>query len=127
MYGFRFFSPWVIGDPENWIPSNPIVSPIHIQPEWYFLFAYEILRSIPNKLGGVVFLALRVLVLYFLRLSSMYRIQNIFNNKIALGCFFHSFIILTWLGSCRVIEPFIFLGKCYSVLYFLSLIILLLS
>ena len=57
-----FFFPWALGDPENFIPANPFVTPVHIQPEWYFLFAYAILRSIPNKLGGVVALALAVVV-----------------------------------------------------------------
>merc|ERR1712165_645640 len=58
-----FLFPWDIGDPENFIPANPIVTPVHIQPEWYFLFAYAILRSIPRKLGGVVALVLSILVL----------------------------------------------------------------
>jgi ubiquinol-cytochrome c reductase cytochrome b subunit len=57
---------WLLGDPENFIPANPLVTPVHIQPEWYFLFAYAILRSIPNKLGGVVALALAVMILYIL-------------------------------------------------------------
>lgn len=61
-------APWLLGDPENFIPANPLVTPVHIQPEWYFLFAYAILRSIPNKLGGVVALALAVMVLYILPL-----------------------------------------------------------
>ena len=56
-------APWALGDPENFIPANPLVTPVHIQPEWYFLMAYAILRSIPNKLGGVVALALSILVL----------------------------------------------------------------
>merc|ERR1712004_124058 len=43
------FNPWMLGDPENFIPANPLVTPLHIQPEWYFLFAYAILRRIPNK------------------------------------------------------------------------------
>merc|ERR1711890_124835 len=58
---FQF--PWLLGDPENFIPANPLVTPVHIQPEWYFLIAYAILRSIPNKLGGVIALALSILVL----------------------------------------------------------------
>ena len=45
-------NPWLLGDPENFIPANPLVTPVHTQPEWHFLFAYAILRSIPNKLGG---------------------------------------------------------------------------
>jgi len=56
-------SPWSLGDPENFIPANPLVTPVHIQPEWYFLIAYAILRSIPNKLGGVVALALSIAIL----------------------------------------------------------------
>merc|ERR1711976_737135 len=58
-----FFSPKVLGDPENFIPANPLVTPVHIQPEWYFLIAYAILRSIPNKLGGVIALAMSILIL----------------------------------------------------------------
>merc|ERR1712066_349426 len=61
-----FFNPWLLGDPENFISANPLMTPVHIQPEWYFLFAYAILRSIPNKLGGVVALALAVMILYIL-------------------------------------------------------------
>lgn len=63
-----FQRPWLLGDPENFIPANPLVTPLHIQPEWYFLFAYAILRSIPRKLGGVIALAISVIVLYVLPL-----------------------------------------------------------
>jgi len=57
-------------DAENFIPANPLVTPNHIQPEWYFLFAYAILRSIPNKLGGVIGLLFAVLVLFLFSISS---------------------------------------------------------
>ena len=57
------FSPNYLGDPDNFIPANPLVTPPHIKPEWYFLFAYAILRSIPNKLGGVLALLASILVL----------------------------------------------------------------
>jgi len=57
------FAPWALGDPENFLQANPLVTPIHIQPEWYFLMSYAILRSIPNKLGGVIALVLSILVL----------------------------------------------------------------
>lgn len=56
-------APWVVGDSENFTMADPIVTPVHIKPEWYFLFAYAILRSIPNKLGGVVALVMSILVL----------------------------------------------------------------
>lgn len=57
-------------DAENFIPANPLVTPVHIQPEWYFLFAYAILRSIPNKLGGVVALVMSILVLFIFSILS---------------------------------------------------------
>ena len=55
--------PYLLGDPENFNPANPLVTPVHIQPEWYFLFAYAILRSIPNKLGGVIALLISIVIL----------------------------------------------------------------
>lgn len=57
------FLPNLLGDPDNFTPANPLVTPPHIKPEWYFLFAYAILRSIPNKLGGVLALLASILVL----------------------------------------------------------------
>jgi len=65
-----FFFPLILGDPENFNEASSIVTPVHIQPEWYFLFAYAILRCIPNKLGGVIALASSIFVLYFLPLRS---------------------------------------------------------
>jgi ubiquinol-cytochrome c reductase cytochrome b subunit len=63
------FAPQMLTDPENFIPANPLVTPVHIQPEWYFLFAYAILRSIPNKLGGVIALVLSVGILFILPIT----------------------------------------------------------
>jgi len=60
------FFPYELGDPDNFSIANPIVTPTHIKPEWYFLFAYAILRSIPNKLGGVIALIISILILIFL-------------------------------------------------------------
>merc|ERR1711992_489400 len=70
-------TPWMLGDPENFIPANPLVTPVHIQPEWYFLFAYAILRSIPNKLGGVLALTLSVAVFYLLPFSKRYPVKGL--------------------------------------------------
>jgi len=72
-----FFSPWLLGDPENFITANPLVTPVHIQPEWYFLFAYAILRSIPDKLGGVIALAASVAILYVIGFCGAYQIKGI--------------------------------------------------
>jgi len=90
--------PWVLGDTENFIPANPLSTPIHIQPEWYFLFAYAILRSIPNKLGGVLALLASVVVLYFLplknvKIRSRRRVSP--TTKIYFWAFIHSVVLLT--------------------------------
>lgn len=74
---FVFLFPYVLGDPENFRQANPLVTPVHIQPEWYFLFAYAILRSIPNKLGGVVALAASLLVLFLLPLLHKSRLRGL--------------------------------------------------
>jgi ubiquinol-cytochrome c reductase cytochrome b subunit len=76
--------PYKLGDPENFILANPLVTPIHIQPEWYLLFAYSILRAIPNKLGGVVALALSIIILFRLSLiikTSINRSRFLPTNK----------------------------------------------
>jgi ubiquinol-cytochrome c reductase cytochrome b subunit len=116
-----FFSPWKLGDPENWIPANPLVSPVHIQPEWYFLFAYAILRAIPRKLGGVIALVLSIFVFYFLPFyKNLSSIPNMF-FYFSFSLLLLSFLLLTWLGSCPVEEPYIFLRQFFRVVYFLSI------
>jgi len=87
-----------LGDPENFIPANPMVTPVHIQPEWYFLFAYAILRSIPNKLGGVVALVASVLILYSLVLYKNHFFKgNSFSSssKVIFWVFIVIFLLLT--------------------------------
>jgi len=71
------FFPQLLKDPENYIPANPLVTPVHIQPEWYFLFAYAILRSIPNKLGGVIGLAGSVLVLLVVPMTAVQKYRSL--------------------------------------------------
>nr|NP_008165.2 cytochrome b [Patiria pectinifera]Q33818.2 RecName: Full=Cytochrome b; AltName: Full=Complex III subunit 3; AltName: Full=Complex III subunit III; AltName: Full=Cytochrome b-c1 complex subunit 3; AltName: Full=Ubiquinol-cytochrome-c reductase complex cytochrome b subunit [Patiria pectinifera] len=114
-------SPNLLNDPENFNPANPLVTPIHIQPEWYFLFAYAILRSIPNKLGGVVALLASILVLFlvpFLHTSNNQ--ANTFRpaSQSLFWLLTSVFIILTWLGSQPVEDPFILLGQISSIAYF---------
>jgi len=113
--------PYIFSDPDNFIPANPIVTPIHIQPEWYFLFAYAILRSIPNKLGGVIALLISILILYFIPLinnilinsSSFYPI-----NQILFWIFINTFILLTWIGSQPIEYPFVSIRQILSLIYF---------
>nr|YP_001905921.1 cytochrome b [Antedon mediterranea]CAL50598.1 cytochrome b [Antedon mediterranea] len=115
------FFPNAFTDPENFIPANPLVTPVHIQPEWYFLFAYAILRSIPNKLGGVLALAGAIAVLFFIpflhlseQRSSIFRPFSQFIFWCLIVCFF----LLTWLGGQPVESPYIELGQVSSILYF---------
>nr|YP_009057590.1 cytochrome b [Gononemertes parasita]AGZ63890.1 cytochrome b [Gononemertes parasita] len=119
---FVLLFPSLMGDPENYIPANPLVTPIHIQPEWYFLFAYAILRAIPNKLGGVVALFISVMVLFlvpFLFCSS-FSGEVFYPINQGLFWFFASiFLLLTWLGSCPVESPYVFYGQITSIFYFL--------
>ena len=115
--------PWVLGDPENWVTANALARPVHIQPEWYFLFAYAVLRCIPRKLGGVVALVASVACLYFLPFFCQKNNTN-YIYLLDLSFFFVSFFILTWLGRCPVEEPFIFLSQFFSILYFITFILL---
>ena len=114
---FIFVAPYKLGDPENFILANPLMSPLHIQPEWYFLFAYAILRAIPNKLGGVVALALRVVIFYMFPFFSVYPMDE--QNKLVFWLFLSSFILLTWLGRCPVEEPYITIRQVLTFIYFI--------
>lgn len=114
-------NPYLLGDPDNFIPANPISTPAHIKPEWYFLFAYAILRSIPNKLGGVVALVASILILLMLPISSLSKFRAHFSypiNKIIFWLFISSALLLTWIGGRPVEEPFIIIGQTLTVFYF---------
>lgn len=118
----RFFYPWALGDPDNFIPANPLVTPAHIQPEWYFLFAYAILRRIPNKLGGVLALFRAVLVFYFMpfiRCHYVKRLSFMPLNKTLFWLLVVLFSLLTWIGAKPVERPYIAVGQVLSLLYFL--------
>lgn len=118
--------PYSLGDIENFIPANPLVTPTHIQPEWYFLFAYAILRSIPRKLGGVICLVLSIsilLILPFSQSSGIQRNKNFLINQMIFWLFINFIIILTWIGARPVEEPFILTGQILTALYFMYFII----
>ena len=113
--------PWLLGDPENFIPANPLVTPVHIQPEWYFLFAYAILRSIPNKLGGVIALAGAVLILLILPFTLKSKFQSTsfyYLNKIYFWVLVNTAFLLTWIGARPVEEPYVITGQVLTVIYF---------
>lgn len=115
------FSPQLLGDPENFIPANPLVTPVHIQPEWYFLFAYAILRSIPSKLGGVVALVLSIAILFILPFTHLGKFRSTAFYPISQVLFWTLigiFLILTWIGARPVEAPYEFIGQVFTVLYF---------
>lgn len=119
-------SPYLLGDPDNFTPANPLVTPVHIQPEWYFLFAYAILRSIPNKLGGVIALVISIAILYFLPFINKKKFQsNQFYplNKILFWSLLSIIRLLTWIGARPVEDPYIFIGQLLTILYFLFFLI----
>nr|YP_010546413.1 cytochrome b [Nerita reticulata]UYI29929.1 cytochrome b [Nerita reticulata] len=115
------FSPQLLGDPENFIPANPLVTPVHIQPEWYFLFAYAILRSIPSKLGGVVALVLSIAILFILPFTHLGKFRSTAFypvNQILFWTLIGIFLVLTWIGARPVEAPYEFIGRIFTVLYF---------
>nr|AKR07183.1 cytochrome b [Nigidionus parryi] len=119
-------NPNLLGDPENFIPANPLVTPVHIQPEWYFLFAYAILRSIPNKLGGVIALLMSIAILLFMPFTNkklMLSTQFYPINKFLFWTFVSIVILLTWIGARPVEDPYIMTGQILTIMYFLYFII----
>jgi quinol-cytochrome oxidoreductase complex cytochrome b subunit len=124
---FVFFYPNALGHPDNYIPANPLVTPPHIVPEWYFLPFYAILRSIPDKLGGVVAMISAILVLLLLPVINTSEIRS--SKFRPLFAFFYwflvaDFVILGWIGQKPVESPYIEIGMGATVFYFLFLLVL---
>lgn len=120
------FTPNLFTDPENFLSANPLVTPIHIQPEWYFLWLYAILRSIPNKLGGVVALLAALVVLFIpclIPLSSSAGASFYPLSQYLFWTIFRSLLILTWIGARPVEDPYIILGQVSTFVYFSYFII----
>lgn len=118
---FVMYAPNYLGHSDNYIMANPLVTPAHIVPEWYFLPFYAILRSIPDKLGGIVLLLAAIAILFVLPFITEDRVRNgSFRELHKLG--FYSFVViclyLGWLGGKPIEYPFLQLGQIITVLYF---------
>nr|YP_004021534.1 cytochrome b [Megacrania alpheus adan]BAJ24593.1 cytochrome b [Megacrania alpheus adan] len=112
--------PYMLGDPDNFTPANPLVTPTHIQPEWYFLFAYAILRSIPNKLGGVIALMMSILILLIMPTykSNFQGLTFYPMNQMTFWLMVSTTIMLTIMGAKPVEDPYILMSQLLTILYF---------
>jgi ubiquinol-cytochrome c reductase cytochrome b subunit len=122
-----FFYPNLLGHPDNYIPANPMVTPPHIVPEWYFLPFYAILRSIPDKLGGVLAMVSSILILLLLPYTNTSEVRSAKFRPIfavSFWFFFSDFLILGWIGQKPVETPFIELGVGATIFYFLYILFL---
>nr|YP_009170392.1 cytochrome b [Conolophus subcristatus]ALE29390.1 cytochrome b [Conolophus subcristatus] len=127
LLSLTLFSPNLLTDPENFTPANPLVTPPHIKPEWYFLFAYAILRSIPNKLGGVLALLFSILILMIIPLLHLSKQRtNTFRpfSQTLFWLLVSNVLILTWIGGQPVEHPFIIIGQLASASYFLLFLVI---
>ena len=108
-------------DPENFIEAKCLVTPTHIQPEWYFLPPYAILRAIPKKLGGVIALIGSICILFtlpFIRRDHFRGFCNVWADQIYFIFFVSCIIILGWIGSKPVEDPYRNIGALFTIYYF---------
>lgn len=124
---FVFYFPNVLNHPDNCIPADPMRTPAHVVPEWYFLPYYAILRSIPTKGGGILSMFGSLLVLFIIPFINTSEVRNTTYRplfKICFWLFIADFVILTWIGQKPVKDTFILVGQIATAYYFLFFLIL---
>ncbi len=124
---FLYYFPNYLGHTDNYIKANPMVTPSHIVPEWYFLPFYAILRSVPNKLGGVILMLAAIFVLIALPFYAKSKTRSTtFKTiqKISFWFFVSDCIILGWIGGKSIEPPFYLIGQLATLFYFIYLIII---
>nr|YP_010534925.1 cytochrome b [Modiolus modulaides]UYA96808.1 cytochrome b [Modiolus modulaides] len=124
------YYPELLGNVNNWIPADSLKTPHHIEPEWYFLFAYTILRSIPNKSGGALALLISVLVLFLVPLFHTGKFRGLVFYPVGQFIFWGfvvSWIILTWIGMKLPEYPYHQIGQIFTFGYFMMIILIFLS
>lgn len=123
-----YYFPNVFIHPDNYIRANPMVTPSHIVPEWYFLPFYAMLRAVPSKLGGVIVMLMSILILFFLPIlgSTTSVRSSVFRPLHTLFFWFFvvAFLLLGWLGACPVEEPYIILSRVLTIFYFAFFLVL---
>jgi ubiquinol-cytochrome c reductase cytochrome b subunit len=124
---FVFFNPNILGHPDNYTEANPMVTPPHIVPEWYFLPFYAILRSIPDKLGGVIGMVAAILILAILPIVNTSQIQSSAFRPIHKKFYWLLLVdclLLGWVGANAPEPPYIYVGLIGTVYYFLYFIVI---
>jgi quinol-cytochrome oxidoreductase complex cytochrome b subunit len=121
-----FFSPNLLGHSDNYIEANPMVTPVHIVPEWYFLPFYAILRAIPSKLGGVLVMVSSILIWVILPFYTFSSVRSGFFRpyyKLVFWLLVGNFVLLGWIGSKPVDYPYINIGQGLTFLYFFLFVV----
>ncbi|MBS7789226.1 cytochrome b/b6 [Roseococcus sp. SDR] len=123
-----FFAPNYLGHPDNYIPANPLVTPAHIVPEWYFLPFYAILRAVPDKLGGVLLMGGAIVVLFFLPWLDTSKVRSLRFRPITRIIFMLwtiNFFVLMWVGAKPAEQPYVLISQICTMFYFLYFLVVL--
>jgi len=123
-----FFAPNYLGHADNYIPANPLVTPAHIVPEWYFLPFYAVLRAVPDKLGGVILMGAAILVLFFLPWLDTSKVRSLRFRPITRVFFLLwtvNFFVLTWVGAMPAEQPYVLISQVCTMIYFCYFLVVL--